>query len=187
VTDRFGVGATPLAGVLVLRRHPIEDERGWLARIYDAVDLAEVLGSRTIVQVNHTLTRQRATVRGMHYQVPPAAEVKVVSCLRGSVFDVAVDLRRNSPTFLRWHAEVLDPENGRSLLVPEGVAHGFQALADESELLYLHTAAYDPTAERGVHPMDPRIAVAWPLAVEHLSQRDASHPLLTPDFEGVAA
>jgi dTDP-4-dehydrorhamnose 3,5-epimerase len=103
------------------------------------------------------------------------------------VFDVAVDLRRNSPTFLRWHAEVLDPENGRSLLVPEGVAHGFQALADESELLYLHTAAYDPTAERGVHPMDPRIAVAWPLAVEHLSQRDASHPLLTPDFEGVAA
>ena len=123
----------------------------------------------------------------MHYQLPPSAEAKIVSCLRGAAFDVAVDLRRDSPTFLQWHAETLSAENHRSLVIPEGVAHGFQALADDCELLYFHTAAYDPAAERGLHPGDPRLAIAWPLPVERLSERDASHPPLTPEFDGVVA
>ena len=182
----FDVNESSLEGLVILQRRPRADERGWFERMYGADDLGEVIGPRSIVAVNRTLTRARATVRGMHYQVPPSAEAKVVSCLRGAIFDVAVDLRRDSPTFLRWHGEMLTAENSRSLFIPEGFAHGFQAVADDCEVLYFHTAPYDPGAERGVHPLDPRVAIAWPLPVEHLSQRDASHVALAPDFDGVA-
>ena len=185
MSGRFDVSEMDLAGVYLLQRKPQTDERGWFERMYCAADLAGVLGSRSIVQVNRSLTRLKATVRGLHYQVRPFAEAKVVSCLRGAIFDVAVDIRRNSPTFLQWHAELLTAENGRSLFVPEGVAHGFQAVEADCEVLYFATAAYDPTAERGLHPLDPRVAIAWPLPVEQLSERDASHPEVAPDFEGI--
>jgi dTDP-4-dehydrorhamnose 3,5-epimerase len=185
MSRRFDVSETELAGAYVLQRKPHTDERGWFERMYCTADLADVLGSRAIVQVNRSLTRTKATVRGLHYQVPPSAEAKLISCLRGAIFDVAVDVRRDSPTFLRWHAEMLTGENRRSLFVPEGFAHGFQTVGDDSEVLYFATAAYDPTAERGLHPLDPRVAIAWPLAVEQLSERDASHPVVAPDFEGI--
>lgn len=181
----FEVSGTSLDGVSRVERIPRADERGWLERMYCATDLAGVFRTRTIVQVNRTLTRAKGTVRGMHYQVQPSAEAKLVSCLRGEIFDIAVDLRRDSSTFLRWHGELLSGENHRSLFIPEGFAHGFQAIVDDCELLYLHTAAFDPSAERGVHPMEPRVAVAWPLEIENLSPRDASHPSLAPDFDGI--
>jgi dTDP-4-dehydrorhamnose 3,5-epimerase len=186
MSGRFDVSETELAGLYVLLRKPLTDERGWFERMYCTDDLAEVLGSRTIVQVNRTLTRANATVRGLHYQVQPSAEAKLVSCLRGAIFDVAVDLRRNSPTLLRWHAETLSAENHRSLFVPEGFAHGFQTLGADCEVLYFTTAAHDPSAERGLHAQDPRVAIAWPLAIEQLSERDASHPALALDFDGIA-
>jgi dTDP-4-dehydrorhamnose 3,5-epimerase len=176
---------TPLPGVQVLERQPIADARGWLERMFDADELRPIVGDRSVVAVNRTLTSASGTVRGMHFQVPPSAEAKVVSCLRGEVFDVAVDVRRASPTFLRWHAERLTADNRRSLFIPEGVAHGFQALTDDAELLYLHTASHDPAAERGIHPLDPRIGIEWPMAVENLSARDAGHPLLDDRFEGI--
>ena len=185
MSGRFDVSAAELAGVYVLQRRPQTDERGWFERMYCTAELADVLGSRSVVQVNRSFTRLKATVRGLHYQVRPSAEAKLVSCLRGAIFDVAVDVRRNSPTFLRWHAEMLSAENARSLFVPEGFAHGFQTVGDDSEVLYFATAAYDPTAERGLHPLDPRVAIAWPLAVEQLSERDASHPAVAPDFDGI--
>lgn len=185
MSGRFAISETRLPGVYVFERKPHLDERGWLERMYGSQDLADVLGSRSIVQVNRTLTRARGTVRGMHYQVPPSAEAKIVSCLRGAVFDVAVDVRRDSPTFLQWHAETLDAENRRSLFIPEGFAHGFQALSDDCELLYFHTAAYDPEAERGLHPQEPRLGIAWPLAIEHLSERDDSHLPLPSEFDGI--
>jgi dTDP-4-dehydrorhamnose 3,5-epimerase len=185
MSERFSIGETRLPGVHVVERRPRMDERGWFERMYCTVDLADVVGRRTIVQVNRSSTQSRATVRGMHYQVPPSAEAKLVSCLRGSIIDVAVDVRRNSPTFLRWHAELLTAENRRSLFVPEGVAHGFETLEDDCEVLYLTTAAYDPKAERGLHPRDPRLAIDWPLEIEHLSERDSSHPALPLDFDGI--
>lgn len=185
MSGRFEISETPLGGVHLLQRTVNADDRGWLERMYCTEDLAELLAGRAIVQVNRTLTRARGSVRGMHYQVQPSAEAKIVSCLRGTAFDVAVDLRRGSPTFLAWHGETLSADNRRSLFIPEGVAHGFQALADDCELLYFHTAAHDPAAERGVHPQDPRVAIAWPLAIEHLSQRDATHALLGSDFDGI--
>jgi dTDP-4-dehydrorhamnose 3,5-epimerase len=186
MNGRFEFSETPLPDVYVLQRTPASDQRGWLERMYSTTDLAEVLASRQIVQVNRSLTRSKATIRGMHFQVPPSAEAKIVNCLRGAVFDVALDLRRDSPTFLRWHGETLSDENRRSLLVPEGFAHGFQAMVDDCELLYFHTAAYDPTAERRVNPLDPRVAIAWPLPDGHLSERDASQPPLAPGFAGIA-
>jgi len=126
-------------------------------------------------------------VRGMHYQNAPHAEMKIVRCLRGRVFDVAIDLRRGSPTFLRWTSCELAPASRRALLVPEGCAHGFQVLEPDSELLYLHTACYERSAEGGVRFDDPRVGIAWPLAPVDLSERDRSHPLLAPDFTGIAA
>ncbi len=185
VSERFGISDTTLPGVRILQREPLEDERGWLERMYGADDLAEVIGSRSLAQVNRTLTRRKGTVRGLHFQVPPSAETKIVSCLRGSVFDVAVDVRRGSPTLLRWHGEVLSAENSRSLVIPEGFAHGVQTLTDDVELLYFHTALYDSPNERGIHPQDPLVGIAWPLPVVQLSERDTSHARLTPQFDGI--
>jgi dTDP-4-dehydrorhamnose 3,5-epimerase len=137
-----------------------------------------------VVQINHTATGHRGTVRGMHFQRPPHAEDKFVSVVRGEVFDVAVDLRRNSPTFRQWHAEHLSADNGRSLLIPKGFAHGFQTLTDDCELIYLHTARYAPDAEGGLDPLDPMLAIEWPLTVTDLSARDRAHPPLSSNFDG---
>jgi dTDP-4-dehydrorhamnose 3,5-epimerase len=121
----------------------------------------------------------------MHFQYPPGAEDKLVSCLRGEVWDVAVDLRKGSPTFLAWHAERLSAENGISLLIPKGFAHGFQTLTDDCELLYLHTADYAPDLEGAVNAFDPKLSIEWPLAVTAISDRDRAHPFVDADYSGI--
>jgi len=121
----------------------------------------------------------------MHFQHAPHAETKMVRCIKGRVWDVAVDLRRNSPTFLQWHAVELSAENDLMMVIPEGCAHGFQVLEAESELLYLHTACYTPTCEGGVCYDDPLIDIHWPLAVTDISDRDQLHPLLDEHYSGV--
>jgi dTDP-4-dehydrorhamnose 3,5-epimerase len=177
---------TPLQGLKVIRRNPLGDHRGYLERMYCSEELRQFIPERGIVQINHTMTTRRGTVRGMHFQHPPFAETKIVSCLCGEVFDVAVDLRRDSPTFLHWHAEILSASNHKAMLIPEGFAHGFQTLDEGCELLYFHTAAYQPAAEGGLNSQDPKIDIHWPEAVFELSPRDAGHPLVTEDFAGVA-
>lgn len=181
----MNVRPTLLAGVVVVESAPHADARGAFARLFCSDALGNVIGARKIVQINRSLTRATGTVRGMHYQRAPHAEMKLVRCLRGRVWDVAIDLRAGSPTLLQWHAEELTADNGRMLIIPEGCAHGFQVLEDDSELLYLHTAFYAPDAEAGVHPEDPRVDVCWPLAVTGLSERDRGHPLLDDGFSGV--
>lgn len=162
------------------------DARGAFGRLFCERELASVLAGRGVQQVNLSRTSIAGTVRGLHFQHPPHAEMKMIRCLRGRVWDVAVDLRAGSPTFLRWHAEELSAANGRMLIVPEGCAHGFQVLEPESELLYLHTACYAPQAEGGVHPLEPRLGIRWPLPVHGLSERDGAHPALA-DFTGIAS
>ena len=184
MSERFDIQTTRI-GAVVLTRKPRGDERGFLDRVYCADELAEVLGARCIVQINRTLTRVRGTVRGMHFQRPPFGELKVVMCLRGSVFDVAVDLRTGSQTFLASHGEILTADNFRSMVISEGFAHGFQALSDDVELLYLHTARYEPAAEGGLRPTDPRLSIPWPEPITSMSPRDESHPLIAPDFGGL--
>jgi dTDP-4-dehydrorhamnose 3,5-epimerase len=185
MTARFDIHATALAGLQVVQRKPLGDARGYLERMFCAEELKFLLGGRRIVQVNHTLTASRGTVRGMHFQHPPHGETKFVSCLRGEVFDVAIDLRHDSPTFLQWHGEILNAENHRTLLIPEGFAHGFQTLTDACEMLYFHTAAYRMEAEGGLDATDPTLAIRWPLPIEQRSARDATHPTLNNDFPGI--
>ncbi len=185
MSGRFETSLTALAGLYSVRRLPVGDARGSLERMYCRDELSPLLGERHIAQVNRTHTAHRGTVRGMHFQHRPHAEAKLVSCLRGAVFDVAVDVRRGSPTFLKWHGELLTGDNHLTLAIPEGFAHGFQCLTDDCELLYVHTAAYCREAEGGLHPQDPRLAIAWALPVEALSPRDAAHPFVDDTFPGV--
>lgn len=183
--SRFTVTDLPLNGIKLVERQRLGDNRGFLSRLFCSDELAAAGWVRPIAQINHTYTAVRGTVRGMHFQHPPYAEMKLVNCIRGEVWDVAVDMRTSSPTFLRWHAERLSSDNCLALLIPEGFAHGFQALTDDVELLYCHSTAYIPDAESGLNPMDTRLAIAWPLQVTELSRRDASHPLIETGFEGV--
>ena len=176
---------TPIAGLKRVRRIRLEDQRGFLARLFCADELCDVGWDAPVAQINHTRTLKRGSVRGLHFQRSPKAEKKLVHCLRGEVWDVAVDLRRGSPTFLRWHAERLSAENGVALLIPEGFAHGFQTLADDVEMLYVHSVAYSAADEGGVHPSDARLAIDWPLPIEQLSLRDDGHAPLAPDFQGL--
>ncbi|TAN51763.1 MAG: dTDP-4-dehydrorhamnose 3,5-epimerase [Methylococcaceae bacterium] len=179
------VQPTALPGICVVTTTAFVDHRGAFSRLYCAQELSTVMGNRRIVQINHSRTHAVGAVRGLHYQRPPHAEMKLVRCIRGRVWDVAVDLRAGSPTFLQWHAEVLSPENARLLVIPEGCAHGFQVLEADSELLYLHTHEYVPAAESGASCSDPRLAIAWPLPIIDLSQRDHDHPCIAPDFPGI--
>ena len=183
--SRFEFLPTPLSGLVVVNRRLVEDQRGFLSRIYAADELAAAGLVKPIVHVNHTMTSPRGAIRGLHFQHPPHAEMKLVTCVRGEVFDVSVDVRRGSKTFLRWHGECLSAANHRSVLIPEGFAHGFQVLSDECELLYLHTAAFDAPAEGALHPADPHIGIAWPLPIGEMSGRDRSHPLVSAGFDGV--
>ena len=176
---------TPIAGVVRVDTAPHTDARGAFARFFCEDSLSTVLGGRRISQINHSRSAERGTVRGMHFQHAPHAEMKFVRCLKGRVWDVAVDLRADSPTFLQWHAEELSPANAGMLVIPEGCAHGFQALEEDSELLYLHTAVYTPGAEGGVRYDDPALAITWPLPATNISPRDAGHPWITTDFTGL--
>lgn len=179
MTNRFDCVATAIDGLVRLDRKRMGDDRGWLERMFCADDLVPAGWTGAIVQINRTRTLHRGTVRGMHFQRAPHAEKKLISCLAGEVFDVAVDLREGSPTYLAWHGEVLSADNARSLLIPEGFAHGFQTLSDNVEMLYFHSAAYVPQAEDGLRPDDSDIGILWPLAIAEISERDRSHPLLS--------
>ncbi len=182
MTHRFDISDTPLPGLRLLHRKPVGDHRGFLQRMYCAQELAAVAPGKVIVQINHALTVRRGTVRGMHFQRPPHAETKFVSCLRGEVFDVAVDIRPESQTFLCWHAEILSADNHNTLMIPEGFAHGFQTLTEDCEMLYFHTAAFQPEFELGLNPQDPKLDIRWPVPVADLSIRDAGQPAITDQF-----
>jgi dTDP-4-dehydrorhamnose 3,5-epimerase len=186
----MNISPTRIPGVVVIEAPLREDERGSFGRLFCEQELASVLGDRRIVQVNHSRTRTAGAIRGLHFQREPHAEMKFVRCLKGRVWDVAVDLRAGSPTFLQWHAVELSPVNANMVVIPEGCAHGFQALEADSELLYLHTAPYTPDAEGGVAWNDPRIAIAWPkslTASAGMSARDRALPQLPADFLGLPA
>jgi dTDP-4-dehydrorhamnose 3,5-epimerase len=175
---RFSCHLTALQGLLVIQRKPIVDERGFFERFFCREEFAALGCDFSVAQINHTLTRQRGAIRGMHFQRPPHEEMKLVSCLAGAVFDVAVDIRPDSPTYLHWHGEVLSAENAKSMLIPSGFAHGFQTLSEDCELIYLHDKPYAPGFEGGLNALDPRLRIAWPLEVTQMSERDKGFPMI---------
>lgn len=187
LTARFCIADTPIAGLKLVRRQRLGDSRGFLSRLFCADELRAAGWVKPIAQINHTFTARCATMRGLHFQRAPHAEAKLVSCLRGEVWDVAVDLREGSSTFLHWYAARLSADNGQALLIPEGFAHGFQTLCDDVEMLYCHSAAYNAGAEDGLNAREPRVAIDWPLPIAEMSLRDASHPFVGPDFKGVCS
>ncbi len=183
---RLTITDLPLPGLKrVLRQHR-GDARGLLARLFCADELAAAGWHAPVAQINHSRTARAGTLRGLHFQHAPYAEMKLVSCIRGRVFDVAVDLRRGSPTFARWHGEVLAADDGAAMLLPEGCAHGFQALTDDVELVYCHSSAYAAAAEGGFNALDERLGITWPATITEMSERDRNLPRMAGDFVGLA-
>lgn len=182
---RFAFHDTSIKGLHLFERFPIGDSRGCLERLFCQESLNFILNEKVVRQINRTLTNKTGVVRGLHYQTPPHAETKIVSCLKGKVWDVAVDLRQESPTFLQHNSAILSETNCRSFIIPEGFAHGFQALVPNCELLYLHTADYKPECEGGLNILDPRLGIELPLPISDRSERDQSHPMLAESFSGI--
>ena len=177
------VHATPLAGLWEIETTPHGDSRGRFTRIFCADELAGIGAPLRFVQTNLSRTERRGTVRGLHFQRAPALESKLIRCLRGRVFDVAVDLRAGSETFGRWFGLELSPDNERQIFIPGGFAHGFQTLSDDVELLYQHTAPHSPDCEGGLLFSDPTLAIDWPLPVSLVSARDSGLARLDRHFE----
>lgn len=161
------------------------DERGYLMRTYCQREFSAAGIPETFVQMNHTYTKEKGTVRGMHFQHPPYAETKLIRCIRGAVFDVLIDLRSGSPTFLKWISVELSAANRNLILIPKGCAHGFQTLENDCEMLYSHSEYYTPNSEDGVRANDTRIGIEWPLLPVNISPRDQSFRLLPEDYRGI--
>lgn len=174
----------PIKGLQRLEPTIFSDERGEFRRIFCSDEITSSTYPFLIRQINRSFTKRKGCVRGMHFQRQPYAEKKIIFCLAGSVWDVAVDVRENSPTFLQWHAEVLSKDNGVGVFIPEGFAHGFQAMTDEVELLYFHSNKYSPAHEDGLNPLDPLLGIEWPLDIQLISSKDKSRALIEQGFTG---
>ncbi|MFT4152587.1 dTDP-4-dehydrorhamnose 3,5-epimerase [Parafilimonas sp.] len=176
---------TILQGNYIIELEPFTDERGWFARYFCKDEFKQIGHTKEWLQMNHSFTNKKGSLRGMHYQLPPFSEIKMVRCIAGIVFDVVVDLRKKSPTFLQWFGTELSASNKKMMYIPEGFAHGFQCLSDGCELLYHHTEYYKPNVEGGIKYDDTGINIQWPLAVTIISERDKSHPYLDKNFKGI--
>jgi dTDP-4-dehydrorhamnose 3,5-epimerase len=167
------IHGTPLDGLSVVEQERVSDDRGFFARTYDV----ETLGP--VVQMSTSFNARAGTLRGLHYQAAPHGEAKLVRCTRGAVWDLALDIRRYSPTRHRWHAVEISEDNGLALFIPSGFAHGFQTLVDETEVLYAMSTPYVAEAGRGVRWDDPAFGIEWPAPPpggRTISARDASYP-----------
>jgi len=172
-------------GLKLITPEPLCDERGYFSRIFCQKEMAEIKENLVIAQINNSYTKKKGTIRGMHFQYPPHAEIKIVRCVKGKIFDVAVDLRKNSPTFLQWHGEILSEDNQKMFVIPEGFAHGFQTLEDDCEIIYFNTTFYSKESESAIRYNDPKIGIKWLEKVTVLSEKDANHPYLDESFEGI--
>jgi dTDP-4-dehydrorhamnose 3,5-epimerase len=173
---------TPLPGAWVVELDLLGDERGWFARTFDADEFEQRGLNPAVVQCNASFNARSGTLRGMHYQAEPHGESKLVRCVRGGIFDVAVDLRSDSPTYRRWHGVELSAENRLAFYIPAGLAHGFQTLTDDCEVLYQMGNPYIPEAARGVRWDDPAFAIDWPQppADRVISEKDRRYPDFVP-------
>jgi dTDP-4-dehydrorhamnose 3,5-epimerase len=176
---------TSLEGCFEIEMTASQDERGWFGRFFCKKEFSTIGHTKEWVQMNHSFTVTKGALRGLHFQKPPFSEIKLVRCISGSVFDVVVDIRKNSKTFLRSFSIELSSEKRNMIYIPEGFAHGFQTLRENSELIYLHSQYYTPESESGIRYNDPMINIAWPLPVDQLSERDKNHELINADYKGI--
>jgi dTDP-4-dehydrorhamnose 3,5-epimerase len=169
---------TPLADLYVVEIEPLIDDRGFFARSFCARDFQAYGLEATVAQCNISFNEKAGTLRGLHFQAPPYEEAKLVRCTRGAIYDVAVDVRPSSRTYLKWYAAELTSENWRMLFIPYGFAHGFQTLVDKSEVFYLMSEFYHSESARGFRWDDPILGITWPLAETIISDKDRNHPLI---------
>jgi len=179
----FEVLETSLHGLSIIKNLRSEDQRGYFERIYCSESLCPGLLGESILQINRSFSKACGTLRGLHFQTYPVTEQKMVRCIRGRVYDVAVDVRRGSPTFLQWHAEVLEGSSPKSLLIGCGFAHGFQTLSDDCEMLYFHTKPHSPANEGGLNPRDPALGIPWPEPISEISIKDSGRKFLDGRYE----
>jgi dTDP-4-dehydrorhamnose 3,5-epimerase len=176
---------TPINDLYVIKRKKLEDSRGYFSRLFCLNLLYNYIGNKTIKQINQSFTKKRGSVRGMHFQSYPNLEMKIVSVLKGEIFDVAVDLRKGSPTFLNTFSINLSENNMTSLIIPEGFAHGFQTLTDDCEMIYLHTELYSPQSEGSIHFKDTTLNIKWPFDIVDVSDKDLKNPFIDINFQGI--
>ena len=174
-----------IQGLYTIRLKKLEDERGWFARTFCKKEFRQIGFEKEFVQFNHSFNKNKGTLRGMHFQNSPYAETKLIRCIQGSVYDVAIDLRKGSPTFLQSFGTELSAENMNSIFIPEGFAHGFQTLEDNSALIYHHTQYYAPNADEGVRFDDPVFNISWNLPVTTISEKDKTYKLIGNNFKGI--
>ena len=179
------IKSLPIEGAFEVNLVDFNDSRGSFKRLFCSKELDNLISSKQIVQINASETFQRGSIRGMHFQNPPKSEIKLIQCIQGSVFDVMIDLRKSSKTFLQWHAVELSNQKNNMIVIPEGCAHGFQTLSENSKLLYFHTEFYSQEHESGVRYNDPLIAINWPIDIGSVSERDRNHHLLSDNFKGI--
>lgn len=174
------------SGVKTLSRERQIDNRGSFSRIFCGNELANAGWHKPIAQLNHSFNVNKGTVRGLHFQYPPSTEMKLITCLKGEIFDVVVDIRRESANFLKWKAQILSEENNLSLLIPEGFAHGFQTLTKNTEILYCHSNFYNQESQSGLNINDPIFNIKWPASISTISKRDENFAFIDSNFEGIS-
>ncbi|MCB1178732.1 MAG: dTDP-4-dehydrorhamnose 3,5-epimerase family protein [Leptospiraceae bacterium] len=181
---KFDFIETGFAELYLVCRKYNSDNRGSFSRVFCKEDLKD-LNFKEIKQINHSITKEKGSFRGFHLQIPPKAEMKMVSCFKGKVLDIVIDLRKDSKTFLKSFSTELSENNSKSLIIPEGFAHGFQTLEENSELIYFHTEFYNPGYEMGVNFSDPEISIDLPLQITEISDKDKNLPFLDKNFKGI--
>ncbi len=174
-----------LSGAYLIEPEIYTDERGIFYRYYCKEVFKQIGHDKNWVQLNHSFTAKMGTIRGMHFHLPPYPEIKMVRCIAGKIFDVIIDVRQLSPTFLQWTGVELSARNRKMIYIPEGFAHGFQTLTDDCELSYHHSAFYHSGYEGGMRFDDPRLNISWPLPLSLISERDKNHPLVADNFKGI--
>jgi dTDP-4-dehydrorhamnose 3,5-epimerase len=175
----------PLKGAYTLKPKYMKDNRGAFGRLFCREDFRQLGHEKEILQINHSVNQVRGSVRGMHYQTKPKCEIKIVKCIKGAVFDVIVDLREESATFLQWASVELSAQNQKMIYIPEGFAHGFQVLESGSELLYLHSEYYSPGYEAALNYRDPILGITWPLSPTEVSEKDKKQSFIDEKFKGL--
>ena len=178
MSQHFKFLKSKIEGLYIIERSLIEDDRGFFSRFFCEEEYKKIGFDHSIKQMNHSFTKKKGSLRGMHFQNKPFQEIKIVRCIKGKVFDVVVDIRKDSPTFLHWYGEILSADKGTSLYIPEGFAHGFQTLTNNCELLYIHSELYAKDTEGILNAFDPKINISWPLEVTEMSDRDRNSPLI---------
>lgn len=177
--------STNIKDCYIIHPNIFQDERGWFMRVFCDELFFEIKKNIHIKQINHSFNNIKGTFKGMHYQTPPFAEEKLVRCISGAVADFTLDLRENSPTFLKHLKIELSAKNKSMIFIPKGVAHGFQTLENNTELIYHHTAEYNKDADQGLRYDDPRVKISLPLPISIISEKDKNFKLLTNNFNGL--